>query len=200
MMSEGARQEDFRAKVSPHLEILLQYSMWLTKNGLDAARLVREAIAESYKLWDEEWPGSSIKLRIYKILTRRFYNSFQRPSHSPTEAHADNIDESLIRNNTLIPSAEKLSEPSSAVAPEVAGDLPYLKAIADLPAEVRPAMILAYLEGLTNQEIADIGDSEPETVESLLRRGRLFLKEELVAHLMCFDNHDQVADRESAAG
>ena len=49
-MSESAKRLDFKDKILPHLEVLLQFSLWLTKNGRDATRLMCEAMAEAYRL------------------------------------------------------------------------------------------------------------------------------------------------------
>jgi DNA-directed RNA polymerase specialized sigma24 family protein len=61
-------------------------------------------------------------------------------------------------------------------------------------------MILSYLEGFTNDEIADLAKVRPQAVESLLNRGRELLREELFAHLMGHESFGAFEDREVASG
>jgi hypothetical protein len=43
-MSDSERTSNFEEMISPHLEALLQFSLWLTKNGRDAIRLLRDEL------------------------------------------------------------------------------------------------------------------------------------------------------------
>ena len=62
-------------------------------------------------------------------------------------------------------------------------------------------MILSYLEGFSNREIADLAGVQPQAIESLLNRGRGLLREELFAHLMDEDDSlDTAADRVGGTG
>ena len=79
-------------------------------------------------------------------------------------------------------------------------DVNYFTAIASLPAVFRSAMILSYLEGFSYREIANLAGVQPHAIESLLNRGREFLREELFAHLMGSDSLETVADRTVATG
>jgi DNA-directed RNA polymerase specialized sigma24 family protein len=78
MMSEGEKRLDFKDRVSPYLEVLLQFSLWLTKNGRDAAQLMREAMAEAYRSWDVLMPDECCKMWLHKILSRRFFDGFHQ--------------------------------------------------------------------------------------------------------------------------
>jgi len=52
MISENSKRTEFKEEVSPHLEVLLRISLWLTRNGDDATRLMHRTLAEAYRLWD----------------------------------------------------------------------------------------------------------------------------------------------------
>ena len=112
----------------------------------------------------------------------------------------DNIDESLVKNNRLFDSITNNPGQPSFRGGESDEDVNYFKAIAGLPSVYRSAMILSYLEGFTNDEIADLAKVRPQAVESLLNRGRELLREELFAHLMGHESFGAFEDREVASG
>ncbi len=199
-MSERARRCDFEEKVLPHLEVLLQFSLYLTRNGRDATRLLRESMTEVYRSWNETMPKEGCKIRLHKVLTRRFYDCFQRHSLPLTCMSGDAFDESLVRKDRLSDVTTINPGQQSSLAGEYDEDVNYFRAIAGLPTMFRPAMILSYIDGFTNREIGDLAGAEPQAVESFLKRGRLLLQDGLFAHLMGEDGLDAVVDREAASG
>jgi len=194
-MSESARRSDFKNKITPHLEVLLQFSLWLTKNGRDAAKLMQESMAEAYQSWGEPMSEESCKIWLHKMLTSRFYNGFQQCSRPLDPNSGDNIDESLVRNNRLFETAATDTGQRPSATNELDEDVNYFKAIATLPAVFRSAMILSYLEGFSNREIAKLAGVQPHAIESLLNRGRGLLREELFAHLVGGGSRDTVANK-----
>jgi len=184
MMNETAKRSDFKDKISPHLEVLLQFSLSLTKNGRDAARLMREAITEASRSWDESMPEESCKMWLHEILTRRFFIGFQQHARPRVAISGANGDVSLVKNDRLSPATTTNARQNSFLADESEEDVDYFEAIASLPAVFRSAMILSYLEGFSNREIGDLAGVQPHVIESLLNRGRGLLQEDLFAHLM----------------
>ena len=199
-MSESAKRSDFKDKILPHLEVLLQFSLCLTKNGLDAAKLMREAMAEAYRTWDESMSEEGCDIRLHNILTQHFFNGFQQRSHTLTPILDDSVDDNLAKNNRLFPSTTTNVRHKSFLTGESDEDVNYFRAIAGLPAVFRPAMILSYLEGFSNKEIANLAGVQPHVIESLLNRGRQLLREEFFAHLMGGDSLDTFSDRAVASG
>lgn len=197
MKNNNENRLAFKTEVLPDLEVLLQFSLWLTKNGNDASSLMREALTEAFESWDDWTPEESRRIWIHKILTRRFFNSFQKRSRLQQPV-AVNVDDRLIKNNRLFPEATITYRQHSFLTGESNEDLDYFKAIACLPAVYRSAMILSCLEGFSNREIAELAGVEPYKVESLLNRGRTFLREELYAHLMGSEEFKEDSERESA--
>ena len=77
------------------------------------------------------------------------------------------------------------------------GDAQYgqcLEAISRLPAVLRSAMILSYLEGFSTAGIARLAGVEPREIESLLVRGREMMQEEFIAYLKSYDDAHEGAD------
>ena len=199
MMNDNEKRLDFKEKIVPDLEVLLQFSLWLTKNGRDASGLMREALGEAYRKWEEWTPEESRKVWMHKILTKRFFNGFQQKSRLQLHV-ADNVDDRLIMNNHIFPETSISSRQPSFLSGESNEDLDYFKAIASLPAVFRSAMILSCLEGFSNREIAELAGVDSQNVESLLNRGRKFLREELFAHLMGKEDFEKESEQEAATG
>ncbi len=200
MKSESAKMADFKDKVLQDIEALLQFSLWLTKNGRDASRLLCEAMKEAYQSWDQLSPDECPRLWLHKILTKKFFNGFQRESHLIAPDATDNIDDSLIKNNWLFPETALDARQPSFLTGSSNEDLDYFKAIASLPPAFRTAMILSCLEGFSDREIADIAGVPPQAVESLLNRGRVFLQEELFSLLTGNEAFEEIDGRETAIG
>jgi RNA polymerase sigma-70 factor, ECF subfamily len=200
MMSDRVKRADFKDKISPHLEVVLQYSLSLTKDGRDATRLMRETMVEAYQIWNESVPKDSCNVWLHNILTRRFFNGFQQHSLSFAPIISDNVDDSLIVNNRLFNTATINPGQESFPTGESDEDVNYLRAVAGLPTAFRSAMILSYLEGFTNKEIANLAGVQPHAIESLLNRGRQLLRKEFFAHLMGSDSFDSVTERAMVSG
>jgi DNA-directed RNA polymerase specialized sigma24 family protein len=171
-MSESPKRSNFKGEISPHLEILLQIYLGMTKNGCDATSLIREAIAEVYQTWDESMPDESCYIRIYEIRSRRFFNGIQPHSHPLVLFYDDDVDDPLVKNNRLSPAmatnAQKNSIPFGASEDHVK----FLIAITNLPAVYQPAMTLSYFKGFHYAEIAEPAGFRPHTIESPLNWGR----------------------------
>jgi len=197
MTSDSTRRSDFKNKMSRHVVFFLQFSLWLTKNGRDAVELMREAMAEAYRSWDESMPEESRRIWLHNIFTRRFIVNIQPPARPQVANCSDTAGEHLVRNNQLSPGTTTNARQQSWQIGASDDDVNYFEAFAGLPAVCRSAMILSYLEGFSNAEIADLAHVRPPAVESILHRGRTFIREELFAHLMGDDCIDAVADREA---
>ena len=199
MINETDKRSDFRDKIVPHLEALLQFSLWLTKDGRTAIGLVRDAMAEAYGSWDESTLEEGFDVELRHIVTRRFLQDNQRDARRPVP-YLDDVDESPGRKESLGLAATAEAFQQSWPTGESEDDVNYLAAFAGLPAAFRSVMILSYLEGFSNGEIAKLAGVQPHTVEISLDRGRGFLREELFTYLMDDVNFDTVGDREAATG
>jgi RNA polymerase sigma factor (sigma-70 family) len=197
MADDSTLRSDFKAIISPHLELLLQYSLWLTKNGLDATRLMREALVEASQSFNESPPERHWDMRVQEILTRRFLNGKTEHSDPIIQIRPDNIDESLVRNNVLFPVASDTDQKQLWLTAGSNSDESYLNAIAGLPAVCRSAMILSYLEGFSTEEIADLSGVQTQAIESLLGRGRRFIREQLFLHLIGDESAETSPKREA---
>ncbi len=199
MMSDSTIRADFKEKISPHIEVLLQFSLWLTKNGRDAVKLMRSAMAEAVHNWDELTSEESY-VRLHSILTRQFLNRNSQVVQPPNQTSGGVTSESVDNGDRLISAATGDTRHRSWLTGGYDGDVNYFEAFAGLPPTFRSVMILSYLEGFSNVEIADLAGVQPLAVDSLLNRGREFLREELFAHLVGENDHETIAGQSSASG
>jgi RNA polymerase sigma-70 factor (ECF subfamily) len=199
-MSECVTRADFKVKMLPELEGLLQLSLWLTKNGRDATRLLREVMAEVYWKWDEYVAGDALRIKLHDLLTRRLLDG-TAVSVCPIASLSDgNVDTTLAENNQLLPALSDDVRLQSWLSGESDEDVKYHEAIASLPEICRSAAILSYLEGFSNKEIADLAGAQPHTVESVLNMGRRFIRDELFEVLMGSDASETIDERREASG
>jgi RNA polymerase sigma-70 factor, ECF subfamily len=194
MSDDNEKWVDFKERILPDLEALLHFSLQLTMNGRDAVGLLREAMMEAYLSWDESLTEGNGEVLLQKILTTRFLNGFHGPTRPLAPIFGDNIDENPVESNRHFPATTTDPRWQSWPANGSDEDTHYLEAIAGLPAMFRSAMILSYLEGFSDTEIAGLADVPPRAVESSLSRGRRFIREELFSHLMGIDGFDMIAE------
>jgi DNA-directed RNA polymerase specialized sigma24 family protein len=168
--SVSQKRHDFGDGRSPQLEALLQISLGLTKNGRDAVRLLNESMSEATLFWAGTAVEDTWSTRLHEILTRRFFSSFQESAHPQATFRHTTTPQTLAKYQLLL-AANPARQRNPAPAAASKGQLRYVKAITGLPMEFRPAMILSYIEGFSNTEIADLAGRQPHEIESLLYRG-----------------------------
>jgi len=200
MINETARRSDFRDRIVPHLETLLQFSLWLTRDGRDAIKLMRNALTEAYRTSHDSTTDEPCDVQLHYILTRRFLNGNEESAVSLAAVYGNSADAIAGLNDQIVALAKAKARQRSWPNGESEDDVSYLAAFAGLPTAFRSVMILSYLEGFSNGEIANLAGVQPQTVEISLDRGRRFLREELFAYLMDNVNLDTVGDREVATG
>ena len=184
MKNVTTQRIDFKTTIIPHLELLLQYSLWLTKNGLDATRLMREALLEATQLFHESPRESDWDMRVQEILTRRFLNGHKKHSDPITQIPPQSTDEDNVERNEPFQVPSDIDPQQAWLTAGFGANEDYLSAMVDLPGVCRSAMILSYNEGLSTAEIAALSGDPPEAIEDLLGRGRGFIREQLFQHLI----------------
>ena len=194
MNSESTKRLEFKARISPHLERLMQFSICLTQNGRDATRLLRDAIAEAYRGWNDSMSEPGCSNRLHTIITRRYFIGFKRPTLPVLLNVRSNYRVSC--DGPVRPSftTTTVNLNNAWVTGESEVDNSYLKAIAGLPPVFRSAMILSYLEGFSLSEIADLAGTPPHAIGSLLNRGRRLIHEELFQYLIGEEGLEQERD------
>jgi|GEM_PF-5937692 len=195
-MDDDENAANFKARMAPHLESLMQYSLGLTRNGRDATRLLRDSLAEAYGQWDKATPIDGCGEWIYALLTKRYWSREPQPDGPILPDLPEKLDEKLALNLRVVDDTSTYRWQQAYGSGGDDEQVNYLQTIAELPQICRSAMILSYVERFSTEEIADLAGAEPPLVAASLDRGRQFIREELLTYLMDQDNPDTTSDRE----
>lgn len=156
-------------------EIVAEYSAQvyrlayrLTGNRQDAEDLTQETFFRVFRSFHAYEPGT-LGGWLHRITTNLFLDQTRRKQRIRFDAFLDGSEERVPATN---------SGPERAFE-EMNLDLDVQKALADLPAEFRAAVVLCDLEGLPYNEVARILDVKLGTVRSRIHRGRTMLRESL---------------------
>jgi RNA polymerase sigma-70 factor, ECF subfamily len=163
-----------------HLGALYHVALQLTQDPSDAEDLVHEAFLRGYRYVRGLADGDSCKAVLYTILLnvwRKERRRVQREVQLPDPA--DNPSWELPASR--LGGMREGGDPEAAVEQKaflVAVD----RALAKLPPDLRVTVLLADIEGLTYQEMADLLGCPLGTVRSRLHRGRRWLAQELTPY------------------
>lgn len=155
----------------------------------DAADVTQEVFLHVFRGIRGFRGGSSLKTWLYRISVRQALNHRRwcwRHHRMQTSIDADGTEKCPV----LELKDEEATPFEQCAAHEVQATV--RRALADVPAVFRSAVILRDLEGLSYEEIAEVLEVSVGTVKSRIMRGRRMLKEILdpMLHAAQADSHD----------
>jgi RNA polymerase sigma-70 factor, ECF subfamily len=170
-IAERRRRSRFESVVLPHLDAAFALARWLTRNDVDAADVVQEAVLRAFRYFDTYREGDA-KSWVLRIVRRTCYSWLER--NRPADVVPLDDD-------------EEVHDGGIAGGPIVAGDTEALLQsrsdlrrldvlIEALPAPLREAIVLRELQELGYREIAEITGVPIGTVMSRLHRARSALR------------------------
>ena len=169
----GLNQKDFEKLALPLLDPLYNFARWMTSDADEARDLVQETFAKALKALSSFREGTNFRAWMFKILRNTFLTSRT----------------GLERRNTVQESEEGFSQvvvtqetPELALVRRADTEL-VQQGIAGLPHVFQEVMILADLEEMKYQEVADALDIPIGTVMSRLARARKLLRQYIVETL-----------------
>ncbi len=150
--------------MSPHLGSALNLARWLVRSREDAEDIVQEAFLRAFASF-EDLRGSDAKPWLLAIVRNACMTWLRRNRPESVPLEPDRFE-----HTGAGPEAQLLR---AADRDEVR------KAVADVPAEFREAIVLREFEGLSYKEIAAVTNVPVGTVMSRLSRGREWLRNRL---------------------
>ncbi|HUF96169.1 MAG TPA: sigma-70 family RNA polymerase sigma factor [Acidimicrobiia bacterium] len=174
-----ADQATFADDAMPYTKQLYGAAMRMTRNPADAEDLVQETFLKAYRAYDSFTAGTNLKAWLYRILTNTYINNYRKASRRPDEVDLGNVEDLYLYRRI---GSEESVEASRTTEDRVLDGLvesDIKKAVEALPENFRIPVLLADLEGLSYQEIADILDIPIGTVMSRLHRGRKAMQKAL---------------------
>jgi len=169
----------FEGLISEHLDSLYRTALRMTKNTADAEDLVQETCLKAFRYFDRFEEGSNIRAWLFKILTNLFINRYRKQAKEPSLVEYDETQDYLLYSKMQDGAAEAGNTgPEKDLFDRVLGT-EVDKAINDLPEDFRIVVVMAFIEGLAYEEIAQALDVPMGTVKSRLHRGRKLLQKSL---------------------
>lgn len=167
METTRRQASSFETVILPHAESLYGPAYQLTRNAPDAEDLVQDTILRAYTRFGSFRADGSPRAWLHTIMRNLFINGYRKKSREPRQVSFQVLDE---------PGTDAALRPTAA-SPErvVLGrmeEAALLRAVRRLPEEYRGVVILADVEGLSYQQIADQLQIPVGTVRSRLSRGR----------------------------
>ena len=147
-------------------------------NHADAEDITQEAFIRAYRFFDRYNRSLPFENWLYRIISNVFVDEIRKRP----KAKLQSLDQPVNVRRT---SCEvRLEIPDSSADPErmsveAAIDEPLQRALDSLPPDFRQAVILADIEGMSYEEIADSMGCSLGTVRSRLHRGRKLMRNRL---------------------
>jgi RNA polymerase sigma-70 factor (ECF subfamily) len=178
MMTNRKKEAAFETLVLPHRGALAAQARRLTGDATDAEDLVQETLVRAYTRLDTLTSEATLRAWLHTILRNLFINEYHKRARAPR---------SLSLEGDLV---EEITTPSAHAArstrPEVAVEkrlehAAVLRALATLPTAYREAVVMADVDQMSYQEIADRLGLPLGTVRSRIARGRARIQRSLWA-------------------
>jgi RNA polymerase sigma-70 factor, ECF subfamily len=147
----------FELLVIPHRKAAYNLARWLTRNDSDAEDVVQEAFLRAYRFF-EGFHGGDSRAWLLTIVRNTCHSWLQQNRKLVLE-------ENLAETKAMEPSPE-------ALLIESVDRESLRRAIEELPAEFREAIVLREMEGLSYKEIGAVTGVPVGTVMSRLARAR----------------------------
>jgi RNA polymerase sigma-70 factor, ECF subfamily len=169
----GLKANDFEALALPLLDALYNFARWLGADADEARDLVQETFAKALKGLGSFQPGTNFRAWIFRILRNTFLTSRTGLERRNTEQEAEQGFDDM---------------PAGYDTPEVSlirrADIELVQQeISRLSPGFREVLVLADVEEMKYQEIADALDVPIGTVMSRLARARRQLRQQIAQRL-----------------
>lgn len=155
----------------PLFDSLYNLAHWLTQSREDAEDLVQETFAKALKGFGSFQPGTNFRAWIFRILRNTFLTSKTGLAATATKLPLNEEEDELV----LAPSPRT---PESLLLHKIQAET-LQDAIAALPLAFREVLLLADVEEMSYQEIAETVGIPIGTVMSRLSRARRMVREGL---------------------
>jgi RNA polymerase sigma-70 factor (ECF subfamily) len=171
--SKPEKRRLFEQEAMPHLDSLFTAALYLTRNQEEANDLCQETMLRAYRSFHQFTLGTNCRAWLMTILHNLFRTSRSRAKPEHLSATAEEF-ERAIESESLKDMGTQ-ANPEAIVAGQSLGQT-VQKALQNLPADFKAALILVDLEDMTYKDAAGILEVPIGTVRSRVSRGRALLR------------------------
>jgi len=173
--AHNPKHKEFEQQALPHMEVLYNYALRITRNAEDANDLLQETYLKAYRFWDKFEQGTNLRAWLFRIMKNTYINLYRKEVKEPDTVDYDEIEGyyNIIRDE---------SSDDNDLQQKIFGQLlddDVSRALESLPEEFKTVVILCDIEGLSYEEIAEFLQIPVGTVRSRLHRGRKILYTQL---------------------
>src|SRR5678815_5963668 len=164
-MADGG---DFRQQALAHIDALYNFALYLSRKPAEADDLVQETYLRAFRFADRFQPGTHLRAWLFQILRNTFLTFYRLREREPALS-----EDGIPAGGAMFHDAPDQDGAST----EVLTDLD--RALSRLPEEFKTPLLLAEVEGLPLDEVAQIMDCPVGTVKSRIFRAKERLREYL---------------------
>lgn len=173
--AENQRRREFEELVRRHHQQAFNVAYRIAGNRTDAEDLLQETFVRAFRFFGNYRRELPFESWLYKIMSNLWIDTLRKRPRSGPPVSLD---------QTLGDTDQKLDVPDPGPGPEeslIEGtlDARIQEALSGLRKEFRIAVILADIEGMSYEEIADVMKCSIGTVRSRIHRGRQAMKKKL---------------------
>lgn len=177
----GEREEtrrEFARLLEPLLDSLYRAALRMTRRPDDAEDLVQDAVVKAFRFFHRFQPGTNFRAWMLRILTNLYINRYRQAEREGERVELDDERFSLYDQLAHHEVPGSARDPAEQVLANLDAEA-IRGAIDELPDEMRLAVTLADVEGLTYEEVAAALSIPVGTVKSRLFRGRRRIQRQL---------------------
>jgi RNA polymerase sigma-70 factor, ECF subfamily len=175
--TEAQRKQEFEHLMKASHRQALNLAYRLTNNLAEAEDLVQESFVRAYRFFHRYDRSLSFNSWLYRIITNVHIDSLRRKSRVRTTS----LDHSGVDGNIAWEIPDEQAIPDRDMMNAELNDKLQLALKAMTP-EFRSAVLLADVEGMAYEEIAEAMNISVGTVRSRIHRGRKQLRDRLKGH------------------
>ncbi len=169
--------DQFELECLVHCDSLYNLARYLTLDENEADDLLQDTLLRGYQFFHQFKSQTNCKAWLYKIMKNLFINHYRKKKRRPNTVSIDNEYDGEIER-AISAELDQYTNPERYVLNEMLSS-EVICALNLLPEDYKMAVIMADLEYLSYNEMAELLDCPIGTVRSRLSRGRKMLKKML---------------------
>lgn len=162
-MNDEQTRARFEHLLLPLLTDAYNLARWLMKNQEDAEDMVQESYLKAFRFFGSFHEGGNSRAWFLRIVRNTCYTALEARKLKQKEVPIEEDENNGIEDPSPLPTA--ILDKTTAIEG-------VRRAIEQLPADFREALVLREFEGLSYKEIADVSGVPLGTVMSRLARAR----------------------------